>query len=342
VDIDRYLVENQPGWDRLAQLAARARWHRSSLDADEIDELVARYQRTSAQLSHVRTTYRDPELTARLTRLVAESSAAIYGQRARPGRAVGRFFADTFPAAVWHLRRFVAVAVLVTFLPAVAMALWLTHDQAALDASGSPSQRREYVEDRFEQYYSDQPSVVFFTQVTTNNIRVSFLAFALGLFGVVPGVAILAVNGLNLGQAAAWMIAAGDGGRFFGLILPHGLLELTAIVVAGAAGLALGWSWIAPGDRRRSDALAVEGRRAAAVVLGLTTTFLAAGTIEGFLTGSGLPAWLRVGVGAGAWVAFVGYLWARGRDAAARGLTGALGEDPVPAPSAGPLAGTAG
>ena len=92
----------------------------------------------------------------------------------------------------------------------------------------------------------------------------------------------------------------------------------------------------------KSDALAVEGRRAAAVVLGLTTTFLAAGTIEGFLTGSGLPAWLRVGVGAGAWVAFVGYLWARGRDAAARGLTGALGEDPVPAPSAGPLAGTAG
>ena len=78
---------------------------------------MALYQRTSAQLSHVRTTYRDPELIARLTRLVADASAAIYGQRSRPGRALGRFFADTFPAAVWHLRRFVAVAVVVD-LPA--------------------------------------------------------------------------------------------------------------------------------------------------------------------------------------------------------------------------------
>jgi uncharacterized membrane protein SpoIIM required for sporulation len=327
VDIDRYLVENQPGWDRLAELAGRARWRRSSLSPTEIDELVAGYQRASAQLSHVRVAYRDPELTARLTRLVAEASAAIYGQRSRPGRAVGRFFADTFPAAVWHVRRFVVVAVLVTFLPAIAMAVWLTHDQEALDRSGSPAYREEYVEDRFEQYYSDQPSVVFFTKVTTNNIQVSFTAFALGLFGVLPGALILASNGVALGQAAAWMIAAGDGGRFFGLILPHGLLELSAIVIAGGAGMALGWAWIAPGDRRRSDALAEEGRRAAAVVLGLIVTFLAAGLIEGFLTGSGLPPAIRVGVGASAWIAFAGYLVLRGRTAAVRGLTGALGED---------------
>ena len=333
MDIDRYLVQNQPGWDRLAQLASRARWRRSSLTAAEIDELVAAYQRTSAQLSHARTTYRDPDLTARLTGLVAESSAAIYGQRSRPDRAVGRFFADTFPAAVWHLRRFVVVATLVTFLPAIGVAVWLTHDQAALDRSASPSYRQAYVEDRFEQYYSDQPSAVFFTKVTTNNIQVSFVAFALGLFAAVPGAYILGLNGLALGQAAGWMIAAGDGARFFGLILPHGLLELSAIVIAGAAGLALGWSWIAPGDRRRSDALAVEGRRAAAVVLGLMATFIAAGTIEGFLTGSGLPAVVRVGVGASAWVAFVGYLVLRGRDAAGRGLTGALGEEGARSPN---------
>ncbi len=229
---------------------------------------------------------------------------------------------------MWHLRRFVFLAVLVTFLPTIGVAAWLTHDQAALDRSGSPSYRREYVEDRFEQYYSDQPSAVFFTQVTTNNIRVSFVAFALGLFGMIPGMIVLALNGVALGQAAAWMIAAGDGARFFGLILPHGLLELTSIVVAGGAGLALGWAWIAPGDRRRADALAQEGRRAAAVVLGLMVTFLLAGLIEGFLTGSGLSAALRVTVGASVWVAFVGYIVLRGRAAASRGLTGSLGEEP--------------
>jgi len=327
VDIDRYLLQNQPGWDRLAELSGRARWHRSSLTAAEIDELVALYQRTSAQLSHVRTTYRDPELIARLTRLVAGASAAIYGQRSRPARTFGRFFADTFPAAVWHLRRFVLIAALATFLPTIGVAVWLTHDQSALDRSASPAYRQAYVEDRFEQYYSDRPSVVFFTQVTTNNIRVSFMAFALGLFGMLPGIVILAYNGVALGQAAAWMISAGDGARFFGLILPHGMLELTSIVVAGGAGLALGWAWIAPGDRRRTDALAQEGRRAAAVVLGLIATFVLAGTIEGFLTGSGLPAAFRVTVGASVWIAFVGYIVLRGRAAAADGLTGALGEE---------------
>ena len=269
MDIDRYLLQNQPGWDRLAELSGRARWHRSDLSAEEIDELVALYQRTSAQLSHVRTTYRDPELIARLTRLVADASAAIYGQRSRPGRALGRFFADTFPAAVWHLRRFIAVAVVVTFLPAIGFAVWLTHDQAALDRSGSPSYRQEYVEDRFEQYYSDQPSVVFFTQVTTNNIRVSFMAFALGLFGVLPGVWVLASNGAALGQAAAWMIAAGDGARFFGLILPHGLLELTSIVIAGRGRvrprLGVDRPWRpASGRRARPGGPPGRGRRARA------------------------------------------------------------------------------
>jgi uncharacterized membrane protein SpoIIM required for sporulation len=338
VDIDHYLAVNQPGWDRLAHLTSRARRSRRALSPAEIDELVAGYQRASAQLSRARTAYRDPDLDARLTRLVADAAAAIYGQRAHPARAVGRFFADTFPAAVWHLRRFVLAATLVMFVPAVLVAVWLLQDPAAMDASGSPAHRQIYVEDRFEQYYSEQPSTVFFTQVTTNNIRVSFTAFAAGLFAAAPGAFVLGFNGVAVGQVAAWMIDAGDGGRFFGLILPHGLLELSAIVIAGAAGLALGWAWIAPGDRRRTDALAEEGRRAAAVVLGLIVTFIAAGLIEGFVTGSGLPAALRVGVGAAAWVCFVAYLFTRGRAAAAAGLTGSMGEEARPAaPAAGAL-----
>ena len=68
------------------------------------------------------------------------------------------------------------------------------------------------------------------------------------------------------------------------------------------------------------------------MVLGLTATFLLAGTIEGFLTGSGLSAALRVTVGASVWVAFVGYIVLRGRAAAAKGLTGAMGEEPSPDP----------
>ncbi|HEY5153188.1 MAG TPA: stage II sporulation protein M [Acidimicrobiales bacterium] len=326
MDIDSYIARNQPSWDRLAQLTGQARHRVADLAPTELDELVQLYQRTSAQLSYARTYFNDPPLTNRLTRLVAAASGVIYGKRTRSWRALSQFFAVSFPAAVWDSRRFIGIGVALFFVPALAMGVWLTHDQRALDASATPAQRQTYVEDRFEQYYSNQPHALFFTEVTTNNIMVSFLAFAGGAAFCVFGAYLLIQNGLMLGQAAAWMITGGDAVRFFGLILPHGLLELSAICIAGGTGLRLGWSLIAPGDRTRGEALGEQGRRSVVVVLGLMTMFLAAGTIEGFVTGSGLPPIVRVAIGVVAWTTFMAYLVIKGRAAAARGFTGELGE----------------
>lgn len=326
MDIDRYIARNQPSWDRLDDLTGRARRKVADLAPQELDELLALYQRTSAQLSYVRTAFREPALTARLTRLVASANGVIYGKRTRSLRTVADFFTVSFPAAVWHQRRQVMASALLFVVPAVLVGLWLVNDPVALDASGSPVERQIYVDDQFEQYYSDRPSAQFFTEVTTNNIRVGFLAFALGALLCLPGALIMVVNGVYLGIAASWMITEGDALRFWGLILPHGALEISAIVIAGAAGLALGWALVAPGDRTRADALAEEGRRAVVIVLGLMATFTAAGLIEGFVTGSGLPAGVRVGIGVVAWGVFVAYLVVYGRAAAAQGFTGALGE----------------
>jgi uncharacterized membrane protein SpoIIM required for sporulation len=293
----------------------------------------------SAQLSYARTNYGDPALTARLTRLVAAASGVIYGKRSRSWRTLRTFFVVSFPAAVWHQRRAIAAATFLFVVPAFLVAVWLLNDPVALDASASPGERRHYVEEQFEQYYSEQPSAQFFTQVTTNNIRVAFLAFALGALLCLPGALILAYNAVALGQAAAWMISEGDALRFWGLILPHGALEITAIVIASGAGLALGWAVIAPGDRTRGQALMEEGRRAVVIVLGLMATFVAAGLIEGFVTGSGLPAGIRVAIGLIAWTVFVVYLYVQGKAAVAQGYTGALGEGerpvqpPVPVPA---------
>ena len=226
---------------------------------------------------------------------MADASGVIYGTRPRVWQTVRTFFVVTYPAAVWDSRRFVMLGVAITFVPAIVFGAWLVGDARALDATGTARQRHQYVHDEFEQYYSDQPHVQFFTEVTTNNILVSFEAFAggaaLGLFGILAMVA----NGLNLGQAAAWMITDGSGWRFLGLILPHGLLELSAICIAGGTGLRLGWTIVAPGDRSRSAALAEQGRRSIVIVIGLATMFICAGTIEGFVTGSNLPAGVKVG-----------------------------------------------
>jgi uncharacterized membrane protein SpoIIM required for sporulation len=327
MDIDRFLVLNRPVWDRLNELTGRARRNVGRLDPRELDELVRLYQRTSTHLSYARTSYADPGLTMRLTQLVAAAGAIIYGTRPRSIRALGHFFTTTFPAAVWHIRRFVAVAAVVTLLPAAALGIWLAHSSQALDAAAPASARAAYIDQESNHYYTDHPSAAFATTVFVNNVRVAITAFAAGILLCLPTLLILAMNGGNLGVVAGLFAAAGKGPKFWGLVLPHGMLELTAVIIAGAAGIRLGWTLIDPGDRLRVTALADEGRRAIVVVLGLIVAFGVAGTIEGFVTGSPLATPLRVAVGALTWLAFSVYVVVQGRAAAARGLTGSLGED---------------
>lgn len=316
MDVDRFLAEGRPAWDRLDDLATRAARRPGRLSAAELEELVVLYQRTATHLSYARTYFRDPALDAQLSRLVGRAASVVYGSRPRTLRAVGRFFAVTFPGATWHIRWFVAVATGLTVAASLAVAVWIGTSTVALEASAPAAVREAYVQDDFEAYYSAQPSAEFASQVFTNNLRVGVLAFAAGIAGCVVTAFILVQNGANLGFAAGLFSVAGELPRFWGLILPHGLLELTAVFVAGGAGLRLGWTLIDPGDRPRADALVEEGRRAMAVVLGLALVFAVAGVIEGFVTGSTLPTAARVGIGVAAEAAFLVYVGILGPRAA--------------------------
>lgn len=287
------------------------------MEPAQVDELVHLYQRVSGHLGHARAAYGDPALDARLSQLVAEANAVIYGTRSSARRAISTFVFATFPGAVWRIRRFVLAATIITFLPAIVAGVWIANSDAALEASGDAAVRAAYVEDDFESYYSSQPASEFAAKVTFNNIQVSITAFAVGIAGSIGAAALLAFNGANVGVAAGLFYAVGEPAKFWGLILPHGLLELTAVVLAGAAGLRLGWALIDPGDRSRGRAIAEEGRTSVTVILGLVAVFITAGLIEGFITGSGLPTPVRVGVGVIVEVAFVTYLYRFGRSAEA-------------------------
>lgn len=316
MDIDRFIVANEPTWQELERLTPTARrGHR--LDADGVDRFVQLYQLTSAHLAHVQGTYRDPALSLRLSRLVGTASTALYATDAGATRAVATFVTTTFPAAVWGLRRMALVAAMATFLPAIVIGVWIAHSDRALEASAPAAVREAYVQEDFEAYYSSAPAAQFATEVLLNNIQVSFLAFALGAALCIGALWVLALNGANLGVAAGLFHAVGEAPKFWGLILPHGLLELTAVVIAGAAGLRIGWSVIAPGDRTRARALAEDGRSAVNVVLGLVAVFAVAGLVEGFVTPSALPTGARVAIGVVVQLAFLTYVVTRGRAAEA-------------------------
>lgn len=296
------------------------------LSTQELDELVRLHLRASSHLATVRTHAHDPDLTAHLSMLVARSSALVHGTRPRSLRTLLDALTVSFPAAVWHARTAIVISAVAFLAGALTIGAWVGTSAAALQATAPADVREMYVEELFVEYYSSEPAVTFAARVFTNNAGVGALAWASGLLLGLPTLAILLFNGVNVGIAGGMFHAVGDPGTFWSLILPHGLLELTAVFVAGGAGLRLGWSVIAPGDRPRRVAVREEGRRSIVIVAGLVLVFLLAGVLEAFVTPAPWPTWLRVGTGAAVWAALVAWVLQAGRAAAARGRTGALGE----------------
>jgi uncharacterized membrane protein SpoIIM required for sporulation len=139
-------------------------------------------------------------------------------------------------------------------------------------------------------------------EIFTNNIRVTFLAFAGGIAAGIGTALLLLWNGVQLGVVAGLAVGSGNGRIFFELVTAHGVLELSCIVVASAAGMRMGWALVEPGTRTRARALGAEAREAVKIVLGTAPWLVVAGLIEGFLTpaGTGLPTVLTVGFGVAA------------------------------------------
>lgn len=326
MDLDRYLAINQPSWNRLKDLSSRASKSTKNLSDAEMAELISLYQRVSTHLSYARTYYRDPGLNSHLTGLVGTAGSAIYGTRSHSLRGLARFFTVSFPAAVWHARRALLISFVLMMGPALAAGVWIANSPAAVDAAAPAAVREAYINREFEEYYESERASQFSSEVFTNNVQVAILAFGSGIAFAIPTAWLLIFNGANVGFAGGLFVYAGEPAKFFGLIAPHGLLELSAVMIAGAAGLRLGWSLISPGDRPRGKSLGEEARRAIVIVIGLVPVFAVAGLIEGFVTGQPWPTALRVGIGVLVEVAFVLYIVVQGRQAAKLGRTGAMGE----------------
>jgi uncharacterized membrane protein SpoIIM required for sporulation len=201
------------------------------------------------------------------------------------------------------------------------MILWLLHHPTAEQSLMSPHEVDQLVDKDFAGYYSQYAASHFALEVWINNAWVAALCLALGVLGV-PVVLLLFMNIANLAVIGSIMIRHGHAMHFWGLVLPHGMLELTAVFVAGGVGLKVFWSWVEPRGLSRTQSLAREGRSAATVALGLVAVLMVSGLIEAFVTPSGLPTWARLGIGATAELAFMTYVFVLGRAAYGRGQTG--------------------
>lgn len=316
MDLDAFVATHAEEWQRLERLARRG-----SLTADESDEMVSLYHRVATHLSQIRSTSPDPTLVYRLSTIVNRARQRITGAHEPAWREVVRFFLWSFPAALYRLR-WSTLAIIVAFvLIGWTSGLWVLRSDEVQSSLGSDSEIRSLCEVQFAEYYSDGSAVGFAAGVWTNNAWVAAQTIAGGITGAWP-VYIFVVNAFNVGVTGGLMASCDRLDLFFGLITPHGLLELTAVFVALAAGLRLFWSWIDPGPRTRLDALAAEGRAMIGVAMGLVPVLLISGLVEAFVTPSPLPTWGRILVGVLVWAAFLLYGLVLGGRAVRSGHTG--------------------
>jgi len=331
VDLDVFVAEHRVEWARLDTLTRRRR----RLSGDEVDELVRLYQRTATHLSAIQAARLDPVLAARLSSQLARSRAAVSGAQSSGWRAVGRFGAISFPAAAYRSRWWWFGCAAGSALFAVLVG-WRVAHSPALQASLLPrSAAANLVHHQFRHYYSTYDARSFAAKVWTNNAVVAAETVVSGLLLGLPALYVLLLNAQNVGVIGGLMTAYGKSGEFWSLILPHGMLELSAVFLAAGAGLRLGWAVIDPGHRPRSRALAEEGRALVTVAIGLVFVLLVSGLIEAFVTPSPLPTWARIGIGGLAEAAFLGYVLVLGRRAVKAGQTGDIDEAPDVLPVAG-------
>jgi len=319
VDLDAFTTVHAPAWNRLAALVRRRR-----LDGGEADELVRLYQEVATHLSTVRSAAPDPVLVTRLSDLLTRSRARIAGAHDPAWSDVLRYVTVTVPAALYRVRWWTLGVTAACVIVAVVAGFHVANNPEALAAMGTPQERLHYVHEAFAAYYAPQAS--FAAMVWTNNAWIAAQLVAFGITGAWP-LYVLAQNAVMVGAIGGLMASYGELDTFLTLIAPHGQLELTAVFVAGAAGLKTFWTLIDPGPRKRSVALAQEGRALVTCAVGLTGALLLSGLVEGFITGSELPWWLKIVIGTVALGLYWAYVLVLGRWAVAAGHTGDVSTD---------------
>jgi uncharacterized membrane protein SpoIIM required for sporulation len=310
MSLERFIRERGGTWTELEKLIAQARGRAERLDPEGIRRLGALYRSTAADLALARRRFPNDPVRTRLEDLVRRAGAVVYHGRAERTSVLG-FFTRTVWVRIAERPVLLLASTLFLVAPAILALLWAMNDPGSA-TSFVPSEFQGATDPPKKDGTTVGQETAFTAYLFTNNIRVTLIAFALGITAGIGTAAILAFNGILLGTVAGLAIEAGNGSAFLEFIIPHGPIELSCVVVAGAAGLRLGWAIVDPGNLSRGKAIAENGRAAIEMVLGAMPWLVAAGLSEAFVRGSGWPLPALMAVGLGLFGIFWGLVYVRG------------------------------
>ncbi len=317
-------VERRSGtWQSLDAFLRRVeRRGTAALSPDEIFEFGRLYRAATSDLAYAQGAGYDRALLEYLNRSVARAHAHVYAKSPESGmRRIAEFYTRAFPQEFRRSLPYIAICTALTVACAVvAYVLVRSHpaDASALLPNYLVSEkiRKSLHDSNFAVDPGFAPAMS--ALIIANNVKVAIIAFAGAVTLGALTLYIIASNGLMLGGMGALFTNAGFGADFWATIAPHGVIELTAIQIAGAAGLLIAAAVVYPGRTRRRDLIVVNARRAGTLILGVASMLIVAGTIEAFVSPRRLPAETRIGVGAFTAILLTMYFAGAGRSSHAR------------------------
>ncbi len=299
--VDDLILARRERWEALRGLLDRAGSDPRRLEAAEIERLSYLYRLVVSDLALARRDFPNDQIVTYLNGLASRAYPLVYRAPVGSWRRLGRFFLVEFPARYRAAGWFVLAAFLLFALPALA-GFFVVLENPPLAEQLLPPEMTRVVRDG--RLWTDIPGILrplAASMIATNNIQVSFLAFAGGILLGTLTVYVLIFNGLLLGSIFGYTHLYGLDGRLAMFVSPHGYLELTVIFIAGGAGLRLAWGIVHPGLLGRRDALVRAGQEAVLLLVGAIPILLVAGLVEGFVSPSDLPDALKLVVGPVTW-----------------------------------------
>lgn len=312
MSLDAFIAERQGRWGALeAAIKTAKRGRLRNQSASDIERFGSLLRQTSSDLAIARRDHPDAPITEYLNTLCARAHPLLY--RGRPWRigAIAPFFATALPRSFRAAWPYIVTSLGLMLIGFIAG--WLAVDlRPDLRASlVPPSLFDEMARGQVGTGVQDAPFAAAF--IIQNNIRVALICFAGGMLLGIPTAFILLSNGWMLGTVAAAVHLGGYDFQFWSLILPHGVLELSVIVISGGTGLMLGDAILRPGQLRRGEALARVAGRAVLLALGAASLLIIAGTLEAFVSPSSLPDAVKLAIGAGVGILLYSWLILAGR-----------------------------
>jgi uncharacterized membrane protein SpoIIM required for sporulation len=287
----RFRQEREADWRRLEALLQRVeRGSAASLTYEEMLALPGLYRSALSSLSVARAISLDRSVIEYLEGLSARAYFFVYGTRSTLPQRLAGFFGHAWPAAVRALGRETLAAAAIGLLGVVAGYLLCLHDPdwfysfvpRELASGRDPTATAEFLRKTLYDDGGRKGLSYLATLLFTHNSEVSLFAFALGFAFGAPTALLMAFNGATLGAFFAVYVSHGLGWQLGGWIFIHGVTELFAVTLAGAAGFKLGWTLAFPGERTRVQAMAEAGKLAATVMAGVVVMLFFAGLLEGF------------------------------------------------------------